>query len=142
MDIKFLGSLTGQLQGTLNDIVFTTDNDLDVVEENAYVKQKVTKVLLSTLGRDPYFDGYGTELPFLLHEDIGDPAIQSAVTNAIIGSISYLQEQEESTLPKDQIKTITDLQLQAYPESNEIDTTLFLVLGDDTDLEVTVPLPV
>ena len=106
MDLQFLGSLNGVYQGTWNDVVFSASNDLTLIKDTDYVKQKVTKVLISPIGDDVYFENYGTELKFIIFDDITDQVVQNALLTSIIGGISYLQELEQEPVPSEQIKSI------------------------------------
>jgi len=144
-DIGFLSNVTtgnttisNVTTNVYNDVSFTVGNDLSMVNDHTYVKQKVTKILLSLLGRDPYFTGYGTTMKLLLFSDIQDPVIQTDLTNEVVGAIGYLESQEESLLPSEKVTSIDSLQLSISSYSNEIDLTLFLTIADGTQLSVTV----
>ena len=138
VDIQFIGSNADDFQGTDNDIVFTAINDLTLLTGSAYVKQKVIMLLLSTIGKDPYYSGYGTELPFILFHNIIDPVVQSAIVNAILSGLAYLQASEPSTNPSDQIKSVDDIQLSADVSTNTINVTLVLSLNDNKQIALSV----
>jgi phage baseplate assembly protein W len=129
MDFKFLGSKDSTYQGTRNDLVIDPlTKDIVTISGTDYVKQKMIKVILTSVNSDVNFPTYGSELNDQIFQHISDPTVQQTILNTIITSLNYIEAQETSTQDDEHIISIDNVELVVKPEQQtvyvQIDVTL------------------
>jgi len=139
MDLKFIGSRDQIYQGTRNDFMFNpVTKDLMSVSGIDYVKQKVIKVLLTSVGLDVNFPSYGTSLDALLFENLNDPNVQENMKNSIIGALTYTETQETSLRDDEHIASIDALDIAISPEQQSVALRIVISLRNNQTITVAV----
>jgi phage baseplate assembly protein W len=110
-DVKLLGTATNTYYGDRNDISINTDKDFNVLQYKDKVRQCTVKILLTHLGSHKIFTGYGSNLINLVKNKL-DEFLPPAVRDAIIYSLTYLKNIEQSTLTIERLDTILDIIIQ------------------------------
>ena len=136
-DIKLTGiDVSGTFVGEWNDFSFTGTQDLEIVEGADYTKQKVTKILLTPMGSNTNFPGYGTRLQSAIHGDLDNTLVQGQIVDAILNAITYLETLETSTNPAERITAIEDVDVLASAAQTAIFVDLTLRLSTNEILEI------
>jgi phage baseplate assembly protein W len=121
MDFKFIGSRDQVYQGTRNDVMFDpVSKDVTVVTGSDYVKQKIVKILLTSVNSDPNFVTYGSQLDDQIFQSASDPNVQQAIVSTIINALNYTEVQETSVNDADHIASIDNVELIAQPDQQTI----------------------
>ena len=130
MDIKFLNNLsrTEPYQPLNGDISFDYNQDLVTISDLDYINQQYAKLFISGQGNDPYFNNFGTTVPFLIFNDITSSVVQNELTNTILGAISYQLEIETSTLATERVSGVSDIQIAEARTNSELGATITITL--------------
>jgi len=130
MDIKFLNNLsrTEPYLPLNGDISFDYNQDLVTISDLDYINQQYAKLFISGQGNDPYFNNFGTTLPFLIFNDITSSVVQNEITNTILGAISYQLEIETSTLATERVSGVSDIQIAEARTNSELGATITITL--------------
>jgi len=139
MDIKFIGTRDTVLQGTRNDIIFDPlTKDLTGVTGINYVKQKITKVLLTSINSDPNFLTYGTTLSDQVFEDINDPATHNNIVETIMTALNYIEGQETSTRDDEHIKSVENIDLLIDPLTQSAYVSMLVTLRNNQTVTIAI----
>ena len=140
MDIKFLNNLsrTEPYQPLNGDISFDYNQDLVTISDLDYINQQYAKLFISGQGNDPYFNNFGTTVPFLIFNDITSSVVQNELTNTILGAISYQLEIETSTLATERVSGVSDIQIAEVSDIQIAEARTNSELGATITITLTV----
>jgi hypothetical protein len=142
-DLLLLGTKDGVYYGNSNDIAYDDGNDLVMITGVQRTRQKVVKILLTVLGANAVYPGYGSILALLKNSRTAANLLEQ-IEDSVVYALTYLQSKEVSTDPSEKIKRIISVTAQ-----NPIDATgvsnprafiinIQLELGDGTTLAISV----
>jgi len=123
-----------------NDLQLDTNNDFAVLSGVEKLKQDINKILLTSLGANPNFEIYGSELQNLVGNKMRYEFIQSKIKDEIITALRTLQfANEYNPNLNEQIDTLRTLEfLQPQPDLVKVEMTVVTVAGTIVDTGLTV----
>lgn len=112
IDFKFIRTADKKIFGNkdANDIQFL-NGDIETISDVPYARQQVVKTLMSRLGQNAAFKGYGSDLQRLRHASLNKDAVQAVLLNTIVYALSYLRGVESSEEPNERVQTIQSIDM-------------------------------
>lgn len=111
-DINFLGTIDGVNHGNNNDLQYGPDGDFITTELSDRLKQDMTKILLTEVGENKVFSGYGAGLQTLISSGLSPENVKGAIVNSVVYAFSYLNEMNKGFDDSERIKNINNIQIK------------------------------
>ena len=138
IDLKLLGSLSGEYYGDNNDVTIDSDGDIVATEGKDRTMQGTSKIVLTELGSHLIDSEYGTRLYELISKKVNTGEIQSEIADTVISALSYLADTEESTVPEEQLDEIKSIKIRQEENSQKIFIDLVATLASGEELLITI----
>lgn len=136
VDIKLLGTNSGQFYGDLNDISYDSRGNLVMVSGLEYTRQALTKTLLTSNLNLP-FTSYGAALQDMIHTSAPPEQAQSLIVSTILFALTYYNATVVNATPNQLINTVVSIEVtQLDAQAFEVLVTVLLQSGD----VLTIPL--
>ena len=132
IDLKYIDAVKPTPMG-YNDIEWTADGDIAVIEGPDRVKQDVVKILLTETGLMPY-PNYGSSLPSMSGNTPYSTTMLDAISNEVISDMHYLILGEESQVPSEQISELKSMDVSF--SDNRVQLSLVVLTRDNTDIQL------
>jgi phage baseplate assembly protein W len=122
-----------------NDIE-VEDFDLKTVEGVTRKTQDIIKILLTSLGANPVYPTYGSELPNVVGRR-ATADVTEVILDSIIRALGFVQAIETSTNPAERVKRIISVYVADAPDDPRTRVIRILVAMEDGSIaDTSVPM--